>query len=263
MTTKNCLNCDKELTDKFCAGCGQKADTHRITFKNFIFHDILHGTFHIDKGILYTARQSLLRPGKAALEYISGKRKPYYNVFYLILIMVGLMLFFRHIDELFYPEQIATLPKSAKLDATSEKLNEIISQRSKYIIFLFVPLAAINTFILFRRKKLNLSEHSILSGMILLGIILLSIFTNFFFTFNLTFGLSNTAASILVTVLIFAYVIYGYINAFSADYSRLGMVFRMLMFFVFLYIELRILLYLIVGFITDWKMVEKVTLSTF
>lgn len=263
MTTNNCLNCEKELTDKFCAGCGQKADTHRITFKNFIFHDILHGTFHIDRGIVFTAKQSLLLPGKAALEYISGKRKRYYNVFYLILIMIGLMLFFRHIDEIFYPQEMEAIPKPTNLDETSKRLNEMISQRSKFIILLFVPFGALNTFILFRRKKLNLSEHSIITGMILLGIILLSIITNFFFLFNLTFGLSDMNASIVVTVLIFTYVIYGYYNAFSADYSKLGIAYRILLYFALLYLELRILLYLLVGFITDWKMVEKVTLSPF
>src|SRR5690606_35565277 len=96
MTNKNCLNCGKELTDKFCSGCGQKADTHRISFKNFIFHDVLHGTFHIEKGILFTAKQALIRPGKAALDYIAGKRKSYYNVFLLILMVFGLTLFFKH-----------------------------------------------------------------------------------------------------------------------------------------------------------------------
>ena len=89
MTNTNCLNCGKELTDKYCSGCGQKADTHRITFKNFLFHDLLHGNFHIERGILFAAKEALIRPGKAALDYISGKRKRYYNVFYLILLTFG------------------------------------------------------------------------------------------------------------------------------------------------------------------------------
>ena len=73
MTTKNCLNCEKELIDNYCSGCGQVADTHRITFKNFIFHDLLHGTFHLEKGILFTAKQAAVRPGKAALDYREGR----------------------------------------------------------------------------------------------------------------------------------------------------------------------------------------------
>lgn len=75
MTSKYCLNCGKEVSDKYCSGCGQKTDTHRISFKNFIFHDVLHGTFHLERGIFFTAKESLLRPGKAALDYIAGSEK--------------------------------------------------------------------------------------------------------------------------------------------------------------------------------------------
>lgn len=113
MTTNNCLNCEKELTDEFCSGCGQKSDTHRISFGNFIFHDVLHGTFHIEKGMLFTAKQALLSPGKAALDYISGKRKRYYNVFYFILIAIGWLLLLIAVgivtDWQFYPVNIVGL----------------------------------------------------------------------------------------------------------------------------------------------------------
>src|SRR5690606_27644653 len=99
MIDNNCLNCEKELTDKFCSGCGQKAATHRISFKNFIFHDLLHGTFHIEKGMLFTAKQTLICPGEVAHDYISGKRKRYYNVLLLILITIAFPLFIRHFYE--------------------------------------------------------------------------------------------------------------------------------------------------------------------
>ena len=190
MTSTNCLNCKNELTGNFCSNCGQKADTHRITLKNFIFHDVLHGTFHIDKGILFTAKQALIRPGKAALDYISGKRKPYYNVFYLILITFGLIVFFIHFYDVLSGE---VTPEKKYINDASRKMDEIFSQKSKIIIFLFVPFAALNSFMLFKRKKLNLAEHAIIAGMILLGMLLYSLFGNLFFyleiltPFNKTF----------------------------------------------------------------------------
>ena len=58
-TNTHCLNCANELSGKYCSECGQKADTHRITFRNFVSHDLLHGTFHIEKGILFTAKEAL------------------------------------------------------------------------------------------------------------------------------------------------------------------------------------------------------------
>ena len=262
MTTHNCLNCGKRLTDAFCSGCGQKADTHRITFKNFIFHDVLHGTFHLEKGILFTAKQALVRPGIAALEYISGKRKRYYNVFYLILLTIGAMLFIRHIDQLFNDQSAEIIPEQEYINEASRKLNEIISQKSKIIMLLFVPFAALNSFILFKRKKLNLSEHSILSGMILLGILLLSTLGNIYFPLNNYLNFSGTIASIVIIIIIIFYVIYAYCNAFGSDYSKVGMAYRIVLFFVFLYLEIMLLFLILFGLVSDWKF-GKVTIAPF
>jgi hypothetical protein len=262
MTNNNCLNCGKELTDQFCSGCGQKADTHRISFKNFLFHDVLHGIFHIEKGMLFTAKQALMRPGEAALEYISGKRKRYYNVFYLIVITIGLMLFFRHLDDLFSSGRSEIIEDSSNLNEASKTLDELISQKSKFIIFLFVPFSALNSFILFRRKKLNLSEHSIISGMILLGILLLSTFGNIYFHFSNIFNFNDTIASIVLTAIIISYVGYGYINAFSSDYSRLGIAYRLVLFFALICLETYISLLIVIGFVTNWQFGE-VTISPF
>jgi hypothetical protein len=253
MTNKNCLNCDKELIDKYCYGCGQKADTHRITFKNFISHDLMHGTFHIERGMLYTAKQALLRPGKAALDYISGKRKPYYNVFYLILITFGLIVFFIHFYDVLSGEVI---PEKQYPNEASRKMDEIFSQKSKIIIFLFVPFAALNSFILFRRKKLNLSEHAIIAGMILLGMLLMSLFGNLFFYLELIAPFNSTFSSImswLITTFIILHIGHAYFNAFANDYSKLGIAYRIVLFYAILSLEIYILFLIVFGFITNWK----------
>lgn len=262
MTSNNCLNCEKVLTDKFCSGCGQKADTHRISFKHFLLHDLLHGTFHIDKGILFTARQALIRPGQAALEYISGKRIRYYNVFYLILLTIGIMLFFRHVDEWFGNEVHEVVADTSHLNEASKKINDIFIKKRQFIIFLFVPFAALNSFILFRRKKLNLSEHAIIAGMILLGILLLSTIANIYFHFNNLLNFSGTIASYAITAIILAYVGYGYGNAFYEAYSKFGIVYRIVLFFVLICLEIMLLIYVLVGFVTNWKFGE-ITLTPF
>jgi len=256
MTNRNCLNCEKELIDQFCSGCGQKSDTHRITFKNFIFHDILHGTFHIEKGIVFTAKQALTRPGKAALDYISGKRKPYYNVFYLVLIVFGLIIFLGHLFEeidLFFGGKLP--PERTFVNEASRKLARIFDH-SKIIIFLFVPFAALNSFTLFRRKRLNLSEHAILSGMILLGMLLISLIGNIVYYANFIIEFSPTFSAIFswtVTALIILHVGYGYVNAFKKDYTKLGIAYRILLFFTMLAFEMLILLFIAIGFVTHWK----------
>jgi hypothetical protein len=257
MMNNKCLNCEKELIDKYCSGCGQKADTHRITFKKFIFQDLIHGTFHFEKGMFFTAKQALLHPGKAALEYISGKRVRYYNVFYLILITIGLIIFFRHFYENFYIGQDdEVLQNQVELNESSKAINEIFDQKSKLIISLFVPFAALNSFILFKKKKLNFSEHCIIAGMILLGMLLISAFGNLFFFLDLIIPFSDKFATVIswiVTVLVIFHIIYGYYNAFGPDYSKSGIASRIFLFFALFCSELMILFLVVWGFISNWK----------
>ena len=75
MDQNYCLNCADQISKNFCANCGQKTDTHRIKIKHFLFHDLLHGVWHLEKGILFTIKEAFVRPGQAALDYIGGKRK--------------------------------------------------------------------------------------------------------------------------------------------------------------------------------------------
>lgn len=258
MKSNKCLNCEKKLTDNFCSGCGQKADTQRINLKNFLFHDVLHGALHIDKGMLFTAKQSLTRPGKAALDYISGKRKPYYNVFYLIVFTVGVMLFFRNIDGLFNNNASEVVKDNIYLNEVSKKMDEIVSENRKLVLLLFVPFAAFNSFIIFRRKKLNLSEHSILAGMILLGILLLATIANIYFSVSNFFNFSGSIASLIAIAIIVGYIAYGYINAFCTDYSKLGIIYRIVLFFALYCLEILILFFIIFGFVSNWKFGELV-----
>src|SRR5690606_23371508 len=111
-------------------------------------------------------------------------------------------------------------------------LDEIFSHKSKIILFLFVPFAALNSFILFRKKKWNFSEHVILSGMILLGILLLSIVSNLVFQANQILGMNYTVLSWIVTAIILIYTGYAYYNAFAAEYSKLWISFLIILYFI-------------------------------
>lgn len=242
------------LTGPYCSGCGQKSDTHRISLRNFIFHDVLHGTFHLEKGILFTARQALLCPGKAALDYIAGKRKRFYNVFYLVLITFGLILFLRHFLNVIDPAGASQ--QRPYLNDASRTLDELFSQKSRIIIFLFVPFAAMSSFIVFKRKKLNLSEHAIIAGMVLLAMLLVSAFGNLFFYLDLIVPFEDAFSGIMswiVTAIIIAYIAYGYFDAFGNDYSKPGMIYRIVLLYLLIAFQILVLFYIVWGIITGWK----------
>lgn len=249
-----CRNCTQELTGRYCATCGQKADTHRITFRHFITHDIMHGTFHLEKGMLFTATQALIRPGKAALDYIAGKRVSYYNVFYFILILIGINILLTHYHNGIALNLAPDKVIAAKTNAAGEKVNDILIHYGKILIFIFIPVTALNSYLVFRRKQLNYSEHFIISGMLLLGLTL-------FITVYLALSFLHFAGTPfnrlditpqLLAYFLMAYISFGYFNAFRSSYSIVGFSYRMLLFWILGIIEFLLFAYVILGIATGW-----------
>ncbi len=247
-----CLNCSSVVSEKFCSNCGQKTDTHRITFKHFILHDILHGVWHFEKGILFSLKEAIIRPGKAALDYISGKRIRYYNVFYLILLLIGLNIFMTNYYTTLSHEYFNTIIKSNTEQGKS--VDAFIEHYSKLIIFSFVPLFAINSFLLFRRKKFNLSEHFIIAGMVFLGVMVIVTFTNLFlFTefFNYIDFLSDVM-NIMTPIALLLFILVSYFKTFKDEYSKFRIFIKMLAFLFLLVFELILLALLFVGYFSNW-----------
>ncbi|RSK48811.1 DUF3667 domain-containing protein [Hymenobacter rigui] len=85
-----CLNCGQPVDIRFCGQCGQDAHhTHRFTMADMP-HDVLHSIWHIDKGILYTLRTMVRRPGRTIREYLAGKRVDHFRPLALLFMITGL-----------------------------------------------------------------------------------------------------------------------------------------------------------------------------
>ena len=85
-----CLDCGAALSGRYCAHCGQPADTHRITLKHLLFHDLPHSIWHVDKGLVYTFYQMLTRPGLTIRGYLAGQRTRQFRPISYMLLLVGL-----------------------------------------------------------------------------------------------------------------------------------------------------------------------------
>lgn len=254
MEKNSCLNCKTLLSGKYCSNCGQKSDTHRISFKHFITHDVLHGTFHIERGMLYTAKQAIVRPGKAALEYIAGKRVVYYNVFYFILLLIGLNIFLKHYYE-GWAVKLYGHETGPAMDKAGEKIDYFLSAYNKLIIFSFVPLTALNSYLIFKRRKLNFSEHCMISGILLLGMLILFTLKTLlsyldFFSFFESF---SEVFYVIIPFFMLGYIIFGYYDAFRIDYKLGGFILRMLIFFILCFVEFFLLFMFILLMATNWE----------
>lgn len=243
----HCLNCNEPISKKFCPNCGQKTDIHKITIKHFILHDILHGVWHFEKGIVFTLKEALIRPGQAALDYIGGKRVRYYNVFYLSLLMIGLQLLLIHFYDNFRDLEPKNNEQSSVLD-----MSKFFTENIKIILFSIVPLLALNAIIVFRRLQLNLAEHLILAGISLLGMIELSVlfsFVNFLNEKTSFFIIGVFEVVIFFCIIVFP--IWSYYNAIKNKYTFLGKTWRLLVFYLLVFFQIIIIMSIIITRLTN------------
>lgn len=68
----HCKNCNEPLSKNFCCNCGQPAALKRVD-SHYLLHEIQH-VLHFEKGIGYTTRELLARPGKTVRRFISEDR---------------------------------------------------------------------------------------------------------------------------------------------------------------------------------------------
>lgn len=243
MENPQCLNCGEITVDNFCSNCGQKTDTHRIKLKHFFLHDMMHGIWHLEKEILFTLKEIFKRPGQAALDYIKGKRIRYYNVFYLSLLLIGLIFLLSHIYDLINP---------TKEDSQDTIIvTTFFSKYIKLILLGIVPILALNAYLVFRKLKLNLAEHLIIGGFCLAGMLTVSIsyfFMNFLNGFSLPFFLGILEVVFFFLIPLFPFWVY--CNAIKGYYSFWGMLWRIMVFYIFVLAELLLILMVIIYMLT-------------
>jgi hypothetical protein len=229
-----CLNCETQLIDKFCHHCGQKASTHRITFNKFVSHDLPHGLFHLDRGIIYTIRNLLLRPGYAAKSFISGQRIRHYNIFALFVIMIAC----KAILDLYNDTEFVFQSKDH--NPADAEANKILQNYYKVIYLVWIPTISIFTWTLLRRLKYYYTEHIVLNGFILTGA--------FFYSLIFTLAgllIKSTLFKFIGIVAVLLYIMVGYYQATKGTYSFFAYLWRtalcILFFVMVLFIVLKIL----------------------
>ena len=157
-----CLNCSQTFKGKYCNNCGQPAETHAINI-HFLWHDIQHGLFHFDKGVLYTTKVLFIQPGNSIREFIDGKRVQHFKPFSFIIIMsalYGLLYHFSHIKAM--PDLSFSGTFNGYLDI--EKSNEWVISHIAWIKLYTLPLMALGSYIAFRKYGYNFIEHLVINA---------------------------------------------------------------------------------------------------
>ena len=201
----NCVNCGKNGTGNYCNNCGNEYHIHRITVGH-ILHEVIHLLTHFDKGVLYTIKQLLLRPGFMQRDYLAGKRSKHqkpFATFFVCGTVTALALYWINI-------------------AVGKLYNDTDLEEGHYYQHYFAlgqmclaPAYTLVSWMIFS-KRYNFAEYLVI---ILYNTSMLLLFVSVVNSLKLIFGPFETGYIEMVVVL--AYNIITNINLF-ADKARVG-----------------------------------------
>ena len=188
----NCKNCHSELllNADFCHHCGAKVIRNRLTLKNLFIH-LGETFFNYDNKFLQTIINLIISPG-----YVSGVRKKYIDPLPFFAISVTISGFYLLIIRKYFPF-IFDFGNDIYSDEVQSQLTQVIQEfifeYNSLLNFIFIPLVAFMSKLVFLKKKYNFTEHltmyfytmslfSIFSVVFTLAI--LSVFPDYFLTMS-------------------------------------------------------------------------------
>ena len=206
---QNCLNCGTALLDAFCHRCGQSAHTHRMSFKHFLFHDFVHGVWHLDKGFPATLKKAFVNPGKEIRDYLAGKRVGWFSILTLILLLFAAINFVS-----------SKIPDYGKpLTFENKEIESFVNHNAKWFLLTFCFVYSWASRIIFRRAGLNLSEHTVMNTFFFIGILVIFLTEALFNYWEIDIGYASPISMLL-------YMAYAYYGAFGRLYTFPGWLWR-------------------------------------
>lgn len=192
-----CKNCEHTFQGNFCSNCGQKTNTVRLNWY-FVVDELKYTFLHINKGLLYSCKQLLIRPGDTVREFLEGKRVKHYKPILLIVVLTGvsgLLMHFLPMEEL--------LNESVKLSNDSNiERSKFVKSMTKFMDWFtknyaffelgMVPVFSLCSWLAFKKYGYNYIENIIincfasaqrlLAGILFFPLEYLTLHTSFFST---------------------------------------------------------------------------------
>lgn len=163
---KVCKNCQTEYQGNFCPNCGQKYIDRRFNLKDSILW-FFNSIFNLDHGFLYTSKELLLHPGKVIHDVLNGITVRYTHPFRLLFIWATISTLMV-ISLGTFDESNETLSQGLQYSEAQlrmqAKINEIMKKYLSFFIMANVPLVSLFGLLLYRKKKLNFTEHMVVNS---------------------------------------------------------------------------------------------------
>jgi hypothetical protein len=165
----DCINCGQQLTGKYCANCGQSADTHRYNFK-LIIKDFFDVFYKFKSSIFHSIRLSFTHPVRSINNYLEGKRIEFYSPFRYVFFISVLNSFL-----LIKSIHLTSIPFSPD-DLFLEKFMKLYLSNMSIVDMLEIPIISIFTYLFFRKRKLNYPENMVANCFLFGNIFIINIF---------------------------------------------------------------------------------------
>ena len=155
------INTNAEKNRKICFLCNLKRDFMTQNTNQFGFKTILKGflsAFNMERGLMPTLRDLLLRPGKVVNYYIEGNKGKYFSPGRFFVTAFAIYAIFILLFPSMMPETV--------VDTDSEKAKKIFKflENNPMIVYalLIIPLNAIISRLSFYTYGLNLAKHFVI-----------------------------------------------------------------------------------------------------
>ncbi len=175
-----CANCTRPIDgadQKFCPACGQPTPAHRIDW-HFLGHELEHSVLHMDRGVFYSLKELMLRPGHLMRDYLEGRRAKQVKPLLLLMISAAATLL---LGKLFLEGDIVGTAMqvgysqgesmranghvdSAEVAKVFGQLKDWLNTHITAFTLVLLPFEAATFWLVFRGRGLNYPEWLVVSA---------------------------------------------------------------------------------------------------
>jgi len=164
-----CKNCKNNFSGNFCNNCGQKSKVDRINF-NYLIAEIPNSIFQLNRGILYTTKELLVRPGHTIREFLSGRRIHHYKPISFLLITATIYVLSAYFlgSDTFLDDFIDGFKEGRNVSNKASDIRALdwILKYQAYVPLLILPIFSMSTYISFSKTGYNYFEHLVINSYI-------------------------------------------------------------------------------------------------
>ncbi|WP_165040427.1 DUF3667 domain-containing protein [Dysgonomonas sp. ZJ709] len=159
---KHCLNCNNIVKGNYCANCGQSLNETKIGWKS-LFDELQFSILHINKGIVFTIKELLIRPGSTINGYLGGRRVDYSKPFAYLFILATIYSLVIHFFNV-YPESEMHPNNNSLFD--SNALYSWYYGHYAISLLLIIPFYAVSSYLIYRKRGYDYIEHLVIHSYI-------------------------------------------------------------------------------------------------